>query len=268
MCRGAPRFGNDLARHEKTELDPHAGESDAFPALLRACRNIVVACQLPPLHASAIVDDRQCRTDCVGQEANAGRTRVKRIRDHFGEDRLFEGPGVGIPKVFEEVLEVDSGFAHVGILSCGRICLNRTGFVGGELQRLLYREDFRRDSRKAMSSASPGAERAALAILLRRRNPARRRSRRRASEWWCASHVRRASPPGWGSRITGRREGRSLDSRSRRSPAHRDEAGWLRPYGWRSWTSPLRHRSDERRVPSHGRRRDRSSQRDGRPDAR
>ena len=122
MCRAAPRFGNDLARHEKAKLDPNAGESDAFAAPLRACRHIVVACQLSALHASAVVDDRQCRIDCVGQEANAGRTRVKRIRDHFGEDRLFEGPGVGIPQVFEEVLEVDSGFTHVGILSCGRFC--------------------------------------------------------------------------------------------------------------------------------------------------
>jgi hypothetical protein len=123
MRRPPPRFGNDLARHEKAKLDPHAGESDAFAALFRAGRNVVVACQLSALHASAIVDDRQCRIDGVGQEVNAGRARVKRIRDHFGEDRLFEGPGVGIPQVFEEVLEVDACFAHVRILSCGRICV-------------------------------------------------------------------------------------------------------------------------------------------------
>jgi hypothetical protein len=116
-----PRFGNDLARHEKTQFDPDTGESDAFAAPFRACRNVVVACQLSALHASAIVDDRQCRIACVGQEANAGRTGVKRIRDHLSEDRFFEGPGVGIPQVFEEVLEVDTCFTHVRILSCGRI---------------------------------------------------------------------------------------------------------------------------------------------------
>ena len=134
MCRAAPRFGNDLARHEKAKLDPDAGESDAFAAPLRACRHIVVACQLSALHASAVVDDRQCRIDCVGQEANAGRTRVERIRDHFGEDRLFEGPGVGILQVFEEVLEIDSRFTHVGILSCGRTCVTHSP----ELVVLLY----------------------------------------------------------------------------------------------------------------------------------
>jgi hypothetical protein len=122
MRRPAPGFGNDLARHEKAKLDPNAGEADAFTALFRAGRNIVIAGQLSALHASAIVDDRQGRIDGVGQEANAGRARVKRIRDYFGKDRLFERPGVGIPQVFEEVLEVDSCFTHVRILLRRRIC--------------------------------------------------------------------------------------------------------------------------------------------------
>jgi hypothetical protein len=120
-CRAAPGFGNHLARHEQAKLDPDAGESDAVAALLRACRNIVVACQLSALHAPAIVDDRQCRSDCIGQQANAGRTRVKCIRDHFGEDRFFERPGVGITQVFEEVLQVDACLTHRRILSRGRI---------------------------------------------------------------------------------------------------------------------------------------------------
>jgi len=110
VCRTAPRLGNDLTRHEKSKLDADTGEPDTFAAPLRARRDVVVACEVSALHAAAVINDRQRRDGRVGQEANASRTGVERVRDDLGEDRLFKGAGVGVPQVFEEVLEVDSGF--------------------------------------------------------------------------------------------------------------------------------------------------------------
>src|SRR5688572_13615176 len=90
--RGAPPcLGNHLTRYEKPELDPNTGEPDAFAARLGAGRHVMVAGQLPALHAPAVVDNRQRRASSVGQHADAARTRVERVRDHFGEDRLFKG---------------------------------------------------------------------------------------------------------------------------------------------------------------------------------
>ena len=75
------------------------------------------ACQFPALHAAAVIDDRQRRVEGVGQETNVARTGVECIGDDLGEDRLFKGAGVGVPQVFEQVLEVDSSLTHGGIIS-------------------------------------------------------------------------------------------------------------------------------------------------------
>jgi len=44
-------------------------------------------------------------------------TGVERVGDGFGEDPFLECAYVCVPKVFEQMLEVDAGFAHIGILS-------------------------------------------------------------------------------------------------------------------------------------------------------
>ena len=73
--------------------------------------------QLSSLHPAAIVNDRQRRVSGVGEKTDARRAGVERVRDGFGEDRLFKGADVGVPQVFEEMLQINSGLAHMGILS-------------------------------------------------------------------------------------------------------------------------------------------------------
>ncbi len=87
------------------------------PARLGARRDVVVPRQLPSLHAAPVVHDRQRRVSRVGEKPDARRTGVERVRDDFGEDRLLERAGVRVPQIFEQMLEVDAGFAHAGILS-------------------------------------------------------------------------------------------------------------------------------------------------------
>ena len=140
MRGAAPRLGNDLARYEQPELNANTSEPDAFAASLGAGRDVVVADQFPPLHAPAVVDDRQRRTSSVSRHADPARTRIESVRDNFSEDRLFEGAGVGISQIFEQMLEVDSGFAHTGILSPLRHRARRasgasTGYVSGDDER-------------------------------------------------------------------------------------------------------------------------------------
>ena len=39
-------------------------------------------------------------------------TGIERVGDHLGDDGFFERAGVGVAKVFEEMLEVDARLAH------------------------------------------------------------------------------------------------------------------------------------------------------------
>ena len=42
---------------------------------------------------------------------------IECVGNDFGEDRLLERAGIGVPQVFEEMLEIDSSFSHARILS-------------------------------------------------------------------------------------------------------------------------------------------------------
>ena len=95
--RSASRFRDDLARHEQTELDANAGESDSLSSCLRARRDIMVAGELAPLHAAAIVHDCQRRVRRVREETNVRGLRVERVGDDFGEDRLLERSRIRVP---------------------------------------------------------------------------------------------------------------------------------------------------------------------------
>ena len=119
MGRSASRFRDDLARHEQTELDANAGESDSLSSRLRARRDIVVAGELAPLHAAAIVQDRERRVRPIREQADVHGPGIERVGDDFSEDRLLERARIGVPQVFEQMLEVDPSFTHAGILARG-----------------------------------------------------------------------------------------------------------------------------------------------------
>ena len=118
--RPSPGFGNHLAGDEQSELDPHTGESDSFAALFGARRDVVILRQRSPLHPAAVVYDGQCRRAGIGQQLDARRAGVECVGHDFGEDRLLERTGVGVAKVFEEMVKVDSRFTHRDILPVGR----------------------------------------------------------------------------------------------------------------------------------------------------
>jgi len=65
----------------------------------------------------AVIDDRQRAVGSVGCQPNRRRARVQCIGDDFGEDRLFERTRVCVAEVLKQVLEIDSGLTHGGILS-------------------------------------------------------------------------------------------------------------------------------------------------------
>ena len=94
-------------------LDADTGKPDSFTTRFGARGDVVVPRQLPSLHPTPVVHDGQRGLSRVGKEADARRTRVERVRHDLGEDRFLEPSGISVPQIFEKVLEVDSGFAHV-----------------------------------------------------------------------------------------------------------------------------------------------------------
>ena len=84
---------------------------------LAARCDVVISGQLPPLHPAPVVDDRQGPVGRVGAQADERRTRVERVGNDFGQDCFFERTGIGIAKVFKQMLEIDPGFTHGRILS-------------------------------------------------------------------------------------------------------------------------------------------------------
>ena len=110
----AARLGEHGLRHQQAELDPHAGEADALAAGLGAGREIVVAGQLAPAHAAAVVHHHDRLLRGVGEDVDARRARVERVRHDLREDRLLDGVRVGVAQVLEQVLEVDARLAHRG----------------------------------------------------------------------------------------------------------------------------------------------------------
>ena len=110
--RAAPRLGDHVRGDEQSELDADPGKANPFPARLRARRHVVIPGQVAPLHPPPIVDNRERRCARAGLEADPGGAGVERVGDDLGENRFLEGAGVGVAEVFEQVLEVDPGFAH------------------------------------------------------------------------------------------------------------------------------------------------------------
>ena len=113
---GAPRLGQHLLGDQQAQLDPHAREADALAAGLGAGGHVVVARQLAPRHAGAVVAHHQGPLGGLDQQADARGARVERVGDDLGEDRLLERAGIGVAQVLEQVLQVDPGLAHTSCL--------------------------------------------------------------------------------------------------------------------------------------------------------
>src|SRR5262249_3873862 len=102
----APTFRDDLLAYQEPELDPDAGETDAVAACPGARRHVVIARELAPSHARAVVDGGERRRSRVGREMDAARAGVERVGDDLREDRLLEprrgrrraGLGGGAPR--------------------------------------------------------------------------------------------------------------------------------------------------------------------------
>jgi hypothetical protein len=108
----AAALGDNLLAHEEPELDADAGKADSVAARLRARRHVVIARQLAPSHARAVVDGGEGGADGVSHETDAARAGVECVGDDLGEDRLLERARVGVAQVLEEVDEVDASFTH------------------------------------------------------------------------------------------------------------------------------------------------------------
>ena len=91
---------------------PDARKPDPLTARLGAGGHVVISGQLPALHPAAIVDHRERRLGCVDHQENPAGPGVQRVGEDFGQDRFFERPGIGIAKVFEQVLQIDASLAH------------------------------------------------------------------------------------------------------------------------------------------------------------
>jgi hypothetical protein len=118
-------------------------------ALLGARRNIVIPRQLSPLHPATVIDDGQRRRAGIGQQPDARRAGVERIGDDLSENGLLERAGVGVTKVFEEMLKVDARFTHGNILSVDEPSLRSDAVPRRSFEDLVSKlgqilEDFRR----------------------------------------------------------------------------------------------------------------------------
>ena len=109
---GASCLGENGLRDEQAELDPDPGEADALPARLGARRQVVVAREVAPAHPAPVVDEHHGARGRVREDAHVRRSRVERVRDDLGQDRLLDRVGISVAEVFEQVLQVDARLAH------------------------------------------------------------------------------------------------------------------------------------------------------------
>ena len=98
----------------RPSLIPTPAKPIPSPRVLRAGGEVVIARQLAPAHAGAVVhhDERLLRR--VGEDADVERARVERVGHDLGEDRLLDRVGIGVAQVLEQVLEIDARLAHRG----------------------------------------------------------------------------------------------------------------------------------------------------------
>ena len=105
-------LGDDLRADQKRDLDPDAREADTGAARLGAGGDVVIARQLAPAHAGAVVHDGERRRDRVSRDGDRRRARIERVGDDLGEDRRLGRPGICVAQVLEKVQEIDPRLAH------------------------------------------------------------------------------------------------------------------------------------------------------------
>jgi hypothetical protein len=106
------RFGHHLFADQQPQLDADAGKADPFSARLGARRQVVIPDQVAPLHAGAVVHDGQRRLRGVGLHGDVRGAGIQGVRHNLGQDGLLDRAGIGVAKVFQEVKQIDAGFAH------------------------------------------------------------------------------------------------------------------------------------------------------------
>ena len=76
----------------------------------------MIAREVAALHPAPVVDDGEGAVGGAREELDARSARIERVGGDLGEDGLLERAGVCVAQVLEEVLEVDPGFTHGGIV--------------------------------------------------------------------------------------------------------------------------------------------------------
>jgi len=112
MMLAPPRLGDDRRADQERDLDTDAGEADAGPAGLGAGSDVVIARQVAPTHAAAVVHDGERGSRWIRADLDGGCPRVERVGHDLGEDGLLGGPRIRITQVLEEVEEIDPRFTH------------------------------------------------------------------------------------------------------------------------------------------------------------
>src|SRR5262245_5731115 len=112
----AASFGQYLRADYQAELDDDTGETDARAPRFDGRGDVVVTRQLAALHSGSVVECRQCALDWIRCKNNFRRARVEGVGNDLGENGFFDRPRIGIPEIFEEMLQIDACFTHSKIL--------------------------------------------------------------------------------------------------------------------------------------------------------
>lgn len=123
-----PSLRHNLFRDEQSDLDPYAGEPDAFPAHLGGRGHVMVASEVAATHSSTVVHDGERPLAGVRSDDQRGRTRVDGIGDDLSENGLLGGAWIGVAEIFEEVQEIDARLAHGVTRLAGSRCDSFTQF--------------------------------------------------------------------------------------------------------------------------------------------
>lgn len=110
--RARPGLRDHLPANQQPEFHADTGKADALAAGLGAGGEIVIAGQLAPAHAGAIVHDGERGRDRIDLHPDGPCPRVERVGDDLREHRLLETPRIGVTQVFQQVAQVNAGLAH------------------------------------------------------------------------------------------------------------------------------------------------------------
>jgi hypothetical protein len=127
VLAAAARLGDHLVARQQAQLDADAREADALATPFQRRGEVLVAGQLAPRHAAAVVESDECALRGIGLEPQRARAGVEGIGDDLREDRLLEAARVRIAQVLEKPEQVYAGFAHGG---CRAYAAARGGVKG------------------------------------------------------------------------------------------------------------------------------------------